>query len=189
MTPSSRSPGYGPPIKIQRPSPTKIALSHILLGAILLWENGSLTIGHYLRKFFSPLTQLRLNMPSQPFNKSFLTDPFGPFVSLNFLLTYHLKQFALGIIIPDHFNQREKRLMHNLVSSRAGSIKKIDRRSVTLFPLTPLDNLPGLCTTILETEVSFLLDSGSLFNLINGPLLDLICEETRISFSHILSQR
>ena len=189
MTPSSRSPGYGPPIKIQRPSPTKIALSHILLGAILLWENGSLTIGHYLRKFFSPLTQLRLNMPSQPLNKSFLTDPFGPFVSLNFLLTYHLKQFALGIIIPDHFNQREKRLMHNLVSSRAGRIKKIDRRSATLFPLTPLDNLPGLCTTILETEVSFLLDSGSLFNLINGPLLDLICEETRISFSHILSQR
>ena len=115
--------------------------------------------------------------------------PFRPLCQSNFLLTYHLKQFALGIIIPDHFNQREKRLMHNLVSSRAGRIKKIDRRSATLFPLTPLDNLPGLCTTILETEVSFLLDSGSLFNLINGPLLDLICEETRISFSHILSQR
>ena len=37
------------------PSPTKIAFSHILLGAILLWENGSVTIGHYIhRAFFSP---------------------------------------------------------------------------------------------------------------------------------------
>ena len=146
------------------------------------WENGSLTLGHYLQRFFSPLTQLRLNRPVQSVNKSFLTDPFGPFISLNFLLTHHLKQFALGIIIPDQFNQREKRLMHNLVSSRAGSVKKLDRQSATLIPLTPLDNLPGLCTTITETEVSFLLDSGSLFNLINGPLLDLICEETSMSF-------
>ena len=164
------------------PSPTKIALSHILLGAILLWENGSLALGHYLQQFFSPLAQLRLNRPVQSMNKSFLTNPFGPFVSLNFLLTHHLKQFALGIIIPDRFNQREKRLMHNLVSARAGSVKKFDRQSATLIPLTPLDNLPGLCTTIIETEVSFLLNSGSLFNLINGSLLDLICEETSLSF-------
>ena len=164
------------------PSPTKIALSHILLGAILLWENGSLAVGHYLQRFFSPLTQLRLNIPSQSLSRSFFMDPFDPFASLNFLLTHHLKQYALGIIIPDHFNQKEKRLIHTLVSSRAGSVKKIDRRSATLFPLASLDNLPGLNTTILETEVSFLLDSGSLFNLINGPLLDLICEEALMSF-------
>ena len=164
------------------PSPTKIALSHIMVGAILLWVNGSLAVGNYFQRFFSSLTQLQLNTPTWSLSRSFFTDPFGPFVSLNFPLTHHLKQYALSVIIPDHFNQREKRLIHALVSSQAGSVKTIDRRPTALFPLISLDNLPGTNTTILETEVSLFLDSGSLFNLINGPLLDLLCKEAQMSF-------
>ena len=51
----------------------------------------------------------------------------------------------------------------------------------TTFPLTPLDNLPGLVATLLDQKVSFLLDSGCSYNIINGPLLDSILHRTQIS--------
>ena len=151
------------------PSPTKIALSHILLGAILLWENGSTTIGHYVQRVLSPFSQLRLQPLSRSLGSTFTNDPFGSFVDLNTLITRYLKQYALSIVIPHRTNYSDLKKINSLTSSKIKNITPETLKLRTTFPLTPLDNLPGLVATLLDQKVSFLLDSDVVIILSTAP--------------------
>ena len=151
------------------PSPTKIALPHILLGAILLWENGSTTIGHYVQRVLSPFSQLRLQPLSRSLGPTFTNDPFGSFVDLNTLITRYLKQYTLSIVIPHRTNYSDLKKIHSLTSSKIKNITPETLKLRTTFPLTPLDNLPGLVATLLDQKVSFLLDSDVVIILSTAP--------------------
>merc|ERR1711911_329545 len=106
---------------------------------------------------------------------------FGSFIDLNTLITQYLKQYALSIVLPPRTNYKGIKQIHSLTSSKIKKVTPEALKSKTIFPLTPLNNLPGLVAQFLDRKVSFLLDSGCDYNLINGTFLDAILSRNQIS--------
>ena len=139
-------------------------------------------MGESLKRLFSPLIQLRLNLPTAASTLPLLTAPFGQFISLRQLLVKFFKNSALRFILPPPKTSQDYMLMHNLPLARVKNIEPRKARNQTLIPLVPFRRLPGLQATCCGQALTFLMDSGSLYNLINGALLDVISDQTQINF-------